>query len=309
MNTKAILNHIELWVQKLGSAAALAKRLNISDATLSQIRKGTYGADTAKILGEIAAKLDYRAGDWQMVRTTQNYRAIETVVRNAKSESLWLVVSNPAGSGKTAALQDLYNADTTGSIVFMQCEEWSARQFLIELTRRTLGEAALKGKYQTISELIQKIATYFNERQFTAPLLIIDEADKLRPAALRTLIPLYNKTEDRLGLVMSGTENLQKEIEAGVRLRRKGYDEIESRLGRTYVKLLGATKQDVQAICQANGLTSPERIEQIWEYELEKVEKIVKVKQDGNTYERPTLFAEDLRRLKRIIKREKLMQQ
>ena len=244
-----------------------------------------------------------------MVRTTQNYRAIETVVRNAKSESLWLVVSNPAGSGKTAALQDLYNADTTGSIVFMQCEEWSARQFLIELTRRTLGEAALKGKYQTISELIQKIATYFNERQFTAPLLIIDEADKLRPAALRTLIPLYNKTEDRLGLVMSGTENLQKEIEAGVRLRRKGYDEIESRLGRTYVKLLGATKQDVQAICQANGLTSPERIEQIWEYELEKVEKIVKVKQDGNTYERPTLFAEDLRRLKRIIKREKLMQQ
>lgn len=307
MNRANIIQHIEHWVKRLGSASEVAKKVGISDAALSQLLSGKYGAKEDQLLKTIALALDYKETDWQIVRTTENYKTIQRIVADAKNESMWMAISNPAGSGKTGALADIYNHDTTGSIIFVQCEEWTAQQFLREVVRKTVGEKALKGGYKNISELIQLIADYFNKRQFDNPLLIIDEADKLRPAALRTLIPLYNKTEDRLGLVMSGTENLRKEIERGVRLNRKGYDEIESRIGRTYLTLRGATKADVQAICQANGITDKHLQELIWEDKgLEKVPKTVNLRTPAGQKEVIVDFVEDFRRLKRIIKRELL---
>jgi len=137
-------------------------------------------------------------------------------------------------------------------------------------------------------------------------LLIDEEADKLKPGALRTLIPLFNRTEDRLGLIMSGTENLEKEIRQGVRLKKKGYDELESRFGRSYIHLKGATEKEVQAICEANGIDTPETIALIWG-ELEKESKPVTVKTPTGTKDVMMPFVEDFRRLKRLIKRELLL--
>ena len=39
-----------------------------------------------------------------------------------------------------------------------------------------------------------------------------------------------------------------------MRLKKQGYDEIESRFRRTYVKLIGSREADVNAICEANGI-------------------------------------------------------
>ena len=218
---------------------------------------------------------------------------------------MWFAISNKAGSGKTGTLEDLYNKDTSGSVFFIQAEEWSGRQFLMQIVRKTLGEAATKGKYRTNSEIIQMIADYFNEMQFDNPVLIIDEADKLRPAALRMLIPLYNKTEERLGLIASGTENLEKEIKTGVRLAKKGYDELDSRFGRNFIYLNGITEDECSRICEANGITDPFAQSQIWT-QLDKVEKKTKIRKRTGEKEEIITYAEDLRRLKRIIKRELL---
>ena len=125
-----------------------------------------------------------------VVPSISNYSRIANIFDDAKAESMWFAISNKAGSGKTGTLEDLYNKDTSGSVFFIQAEEWSGRQFLMQIVRKTLGEAATKGKYKTNSEIIQMIADYFNEMQFDNPVLIIDEADKLRPATLRMLIPL-----------------------------------------------------------------------------------------------------------------------
>lgn len=307
MNRNALIKHIEHWKTKLGSYAKVADRCGINVGALSTIVAGKYPANEAKMLQRIATALNYRETDWNIVRTIGNYRRISQACADAKQESMWFAISNKAGSGKTGTLEDIFNADTTGSIVLIQCEEWTGRQFLIKLIRKTSGETALKGKYKTITELLQMACDYFNERQFDRPLLLIDEADKLRPAAFRTLIPLFNKTEDRLGLVISGTENLAKELKAGVRLAKKGYDEIESRIGRSYITLLGATKQEVKAICEANGLQDELKQDRIW-HELEPMNKSVTVQAKNGRRDAIVAFAEDFRRLKRLIKRELLNQ-
>jgi hypothetical protein len=136
------------------------------------------------------------------------------------------------------------------------------------------------------------------------PILVIDEADKLKPSAFRKLIPLYNQTEYKMGCLLAGTENLKKEIARGVRSNTKGFDEIDSRLGRTYIDLPGATEQEVADICTANGLDEYQA-ETIWN-EVEKVKKPAQVKTGRGVTEKMVFFCEDLRRLMRLVRREQL---
>ena len=306
MNRNGLLKHVGDWITRLGSQSKVAEKCGISGTALSQWMNGKYGANSAELEKRIASTLGYQEDGWQVVTTIQNYRKIEFVYRSCKQQALWMAISNKAGSGKTQTLEHLFNQDLTGSVVFIQAEEWNSRQFLVELAERTCGVP--KRGYTDIPTLLKMIAEYFNGMAGDHPVLIIDEADKLKPAAFRKLIPLYNRTEHRLGCVLAGTENLHKEIARGVRNNTKGYDEIDSRLGRSYIELPGATEQDVKEICTANGLDDA-TADRIWN-EVDKIKRYVKVtNKRGETKEKNLFFCEDLRRLMRLVKREQIANQ
>lgn len=306
MNRNGLIKHVNDWISRLGSQNRVAEKCGISSTSLSQWLNGKYGAETTEMDRKISASLGYRENSWNVVTTINNYRRIEHVFNSCKNESMWMAISNKAGSGKTQTLEHLFNSDISGSVVFVQAEEWSSRQFLLKLAEKTCGIP--KKGYNTVSSLLDLISAYFNQMAIEKPLLIIDEADKLKPAALRLLIPLYNRTEHRLGCVLAGTENLHKEIASGVRISKKGYDEIDSRLGRTYIDLPGASEADVLDICKANGI-GDYTAQDVWN-EIEKVKKTVKVrKKSGEEVEKMIFFCEDLRRLMRLIKREQMANQ
>ena len=85
---------------------------------------------------------------------------------------------------------------------------------------REIGADVSDG-YVTTGEIIESIADAFKKKAHTKPMLIIDQANSLKPAALRTLIHLFNECEDILGLVVLGTENLEVEIKRSVRYKAK----------------------------------------------------------------------------------------
>lgn len=306
MNRNGLMKHVGDWITRLGSQNKVAEKCSISSTALSQWMNGKYGADTTELDKKIASALGYQEDGWKVVTTIKNYQKIEFVFRSCKQQSMWMAISNKAGSGKTQTLEHLFNSDLTGSVIFIQAEEWNSRQFLLELAERTCGIP--KRGYTDIPTLLKMITEYLNGMAANKPILIIDEADKLKPAAFRKLIPLYNRTEHRLGCILAGTENLQKEIARGVRNNTKGYDEIDSRLGRSYIELPGATEADVKVICEANGLDT-DAAAGIWS-EVDKVKKLVKVKnKQGETKEKNIFFCEDLRRLMRLVKREQIAHQ
>jgi transcriptional regulator with XRE-family HTH domain len=304
MNRQRLIAHVELYKSKLGGAAAVARRIGISSASLSTLLAGKYGANEAQMLQKIAKELDYRESAWQVVPTLWNYRTIQQVCKDAQDESMWFCISNKAGSGKTGTMEDMFNCDKTGRLSYIRCERWNARQFLIKLIEQIIGE--LPKGYKTVAQLTDIAVGYFNDMSLDKPLLMIDEADKLLPSALCLLIPIYNRTEDRLGLILSGSENLEKEICAGVRHHRKGYDELESRFGRSYINLRGASEQEIYDICQANGLTDEMSKLEVWG-SLEKTKKLTKVKTKSGYRETEIDFVEDLRRVKRIVKSKLLI--
>lgn len=258
MNTK-ITNRIKQEVDKLGSQSAVANRCGISKAALSTYLSGKYGADVHDIENRIMLGLGIVEHDWN-IAITRDIQMLHNAYTIAKDRSIFLAVSDKAGVSKSASI-DSYETGKK-DVYVVRCREWTGRMFLDELVR-ILGIELPKG-YVTMDTKITRICSFFKERRGLKCQLLIDEADKLRPSALRTLIPIYNECKRMLSVVIAGTDNLEKEIKNGVRYARKGYDELDSRFGRRYLKVMGNTRSDVAKICKANGITEDERIEKIW---------------------------------------------
>lgn len=117
--------------------------------------------------------------------------------------------------------------------------------------------------------------------QMDAPLLIFDEADKLTESVFHYFISLYNKLEDRCGVVFLSTDYIKKRIKRGLRCEKPGYKEFYSRIGRKYFELDDTTPGDVYAICAANGLSDRKDIDEVMrdaeqcDFDLRRVKKSV----------------------------------
>lgn len=271
--------------ERLGSMSKVATRLGLSAGTLSLFLDGSYSGNLTRLANQILIKLGTRPG-WNIAETGA-LKLLSLTLKKAREYSFFVGISDRAGSGKSAIART-YVANTPYTYL-LQATEWNAQPFLKNFMK-VLGIAEPKG-YVNIDTRMDMICKFFIDRKAERPQVIIDEADKLRPSALRCLIPLFNRCEDVISVAILGTENLEQEIKRGVSYKKKGYDEIDSRFGRHYHKLIGASEADVIQICLKNGLDK-QMGKQIWD-KLAKVRERV-----GDSYQ---IVVRDLRLLKRYI--------
>ena len=258
-----IIQLVEVEIENLGSANKVATKCGVSPAMISNVRTGKHELIAIEMWLKIGNALGYNNNnDWQIAETL-DFKKVYTLCDDIKNESLFRILSSRAGIGKSAALKTYAKINAGNSVFYIRCREWSKRDFLTELCT-SLGIET--GNYHiSIDKLGQKVSEFFLQRSHLKPILIIDEADKLKDAALRWFIHLYNDNENKMGCLLAGTENLEKRIKDGVRLKRQGYDEIESRFRRTYVKLNGSREVDIKLICELNGITDRETQKKIFE--------------------------------------------
>lgn len=288
-----IVTAIQREIVALGSANKVSVKCEISNATISNMVNENWDLIKIEMWLKVAGKLGVQFSGWQIAETT-NFKMMNHVLTDAKNASLFIPVSEKAGAGKTAAIE-VFTQANSDSVYRIRANEWAKREFLTALAL-SLGIEIPKGVI-SVYQLGNKIIEFFKDRAFQKPLLIIDEADKLKAPALRWLIAFFNELEDIVGVVISGTENLEKEIVKGVKMQAKGYDEIASRFGRNFVHLIGSTMKDVELICQANGIDNKETITKIFN-ECSPVPMVV----SNQTFK----VVKDMRRVKRVIKRELL---
>jgi hypothetical protein len=87
-----------------------------------------------------------------------------------------------------------------------------------------------------------------------------------------------------------------------VKLNKKGYDELDSRFGRKYIHTFGTTLADCRKICEVNGISDKALQEEIFK----AAEPVKHTITEGEMAGKSVLIVKDKRRLKRIIKRERL---
>nr|DAP67908.1 MAG TPA: AAA domain protein [Caudoviricetes sp.] len=309
LQKEQIVQAIKDEVSRLGSQNKVATKSAVSPATISQMLNHNWELIKDELWQKVAQALDINTAEqWQVVETT-NYRMVFSVLSDAKNASLFIPISHKAGSGKTTALTTFANLYSGNNVFYIQAREWARREFLFELCK-VLGIKQDSG-YTTVDTLGQKVILFFAQRTGKKPLLIVDEADKLKPSALRWFITLYNEMEDKMGVVISGTDNLEKTIKAGVKYNKLGFDELDDRFGRKFIHLIGATFKDFKAICESNGLkdrslvaSGTEKSKTLFERLFKECEPTVATI-GGDSIK----VVESFRRIKRVIKRELLVRE
>lgn len=251
-----IANALRTYCERYESQNKAANSIkNVSAATISQMLNGNWELIKDDMWRNVAAQIGYKDEKWEAVETN-DYRRMMALLDDVKENSLVMAITGDAGTGKTFACKQ-YTA-MHRQVYLLCCNEyWNRKLFLTELL------TAMGRDYTgfTVGEMMHEAVRTLKMQE--TPLLILDEADKLSDQVLYFFITLYNHLEDECGIVLCATNHLEKRINRGIKLNKKGYSEIWSRLGRKCVPLRGVSAADVAAICEANGIASAKEIDSI----------------------------------------------
>lgn len=273
---RLIAERLKTYCEQKGSQNKAAKSMTgVSTATVSKMLSGDWETISDDMWRAVAAQTGHDTTQWQIVKTGA-FERMTFLLNEAKAHALTLAVTGFAGCGKTEAVKH-YTASHRNVYHLLCSEYWNRRTFIQKLLK-SLG-ADMAGN---VSEQMDVIIDTL--KRADAPLLVFDEADRLSDQVLYFFISLYNQLEGHCGIMLCATDYLQKRIERGLRFKKKGYEEIYSRIGRKFVQLQVINSEDMAAVCMANGVTDAEAISDIVndsENDLRRVKRAVWAAKQG----------------------------
>jgi DNA transposition AAA+ family ATPase len=242
----------------------------VSESIIIQIRKGNWDQISDQMWRNVGVQVGYSSkGDWQMVET-KDFKTLMAFFDDAREYSNVFAIVADSGSGKTAGAS--HYKRNNANVYHIMCAEYFNRKVFLGALLEAMG----KDSTGTVAEMMHTIIETLRKQE--SPLIILDEADKLPDMVLYFFITLYNMLHGKCGMVLLSTDYLSKRINRGLRLKKKGYPEIFSRIGRRFLQLSGTSAEEVAQICKVNGLEDPKAITHIYnEYDndLRRVERAV----------------------------------
>lgn len=248
----AIVDQLRLFVAQKGSQnKASASLKGVSTAVVSHLLSGKWEQYSDDMFRKLGAQIGYNSKAWQYAPTTNSIE-VENMLEDAKTNALVLSIIGRASAGKSTATKKFESENP--NVIRIECGQyWDRKHFLTEILNQ-LGD---KNPPLRIADMMFQIVMRF--KSMDMPQLIIDEVDKIDDKVLLFLITLYNELKGHCSIIILATYYLKKRFEDGIRLRKKGYEELVSRFGRFY-ELEDTSYADVKALCEANGLTDENNI-------------------------------------------------
>ncbi|MEH0154653.1 ATP-binding protein [Limibacter armeniacum] len=254
----------------LGSDAKFAVSIGLNKGVYSQLKNGRYTNKGGKSLlshqnwVRIARFVGYSHHSelsWKTART-QVFSVISAQLTFCQQHSTTGIFCDIAGIGKSHAGKAYAEQNTNA--FYLNCGEAPKKSGFIKLLARTLGFEQAGSLEQLFMDCVYYLKTLTN------PIVILDEAGDLEQSAVLLLKRLYNELEFACGLYMLGAEGLRKKMDTGVRLRKNGYEEIFSRFGGKYTRLIPEGHERLKFmramardIVEAQGIKNQEAIKNI----------------------------------------------
>lgn len=254
-----------------GSANKASKMLvGISNAYISNMLNWKWDMISDDAWRNVQKQVSRPVGsDWVTIETKAT-KLLGQLFTDAQEYANTFGIIAEAGTGKTHTCNEW---DGKENVYIVSCAEFFNRKtFLAELLRK-MGKDS--GGY-TVGEMMAHVINHI--RKVDQPLIILDEADKLTDQVFYFFITLYNQLESKCGIILLATDFLEKRVQRGLRLNKKGYKEIFSRLGRKFIEIPKPTLADQKALITANGVNDPYEITRIIneaEGDLRRVKRLV----------------------------------
>lgn len=249
----------------------------VSSATVSQLCNGKYELISDEMFIRIASQIGFAFDSWTL-HEGKTFKEITFTLSDAQAYKNVTWIVGDAGCGKTTAAIEYRR--THRNVFYILCSEDMRRSdFVREIAKQVGAPTDTTNLRDMLENAISMISFLGN------PLLVFDEGDKLTDSVFNYFISIYNRLEGHSGIVFLSTDYIKRRMEAGLRYNKKGYKEINSRIGRRFFDVSPTEENDIYAICQANNLTDRADIEEV----------LKDAKRSDN----------DLRRVKRCIHRQK----
>ena len=249
----------------------------VSSATVSQLCNGKYELISDEMFIRIASQIGFAFDSWTL-HEGKTFKEITFTLSDAQAYKNVTWIVGDAGCGKTTAAIEYRR--THRNVFYILCSEDMRRSdFVREIAKQVGAPTDTTNLRDMLENAISMISFLGN------PLLVFDEGDKLTDSVFNYFISIYNRLEGHAGIVFLSTDYIKRRMEAGLRYNKKGYKEINSRIGRRFFDVSPTEENDIYAICQANNLTDRADIEEV----------LKDAKRSDN----------DLRRVKRCIHRQK----
>lgn len=274
MNAKEVRAMLETYIKRIGSQRKAATALEVGTATISDIVQGNFSRVSNDMLATIRAKISPVSRDWSIVETDV-YKEISSVLLDSKlyGDITWVVAD--AGSGKTTTSRHF--AENTTNAFYILCSEDMIRGSFLGAICKAIGIKSEDNNRSTLDAIFQQLL------KLESPVLIFDEADKLQDTVFQYYVHIYNILESHVGMVFLSTNYIEKRMSSGLRNNKRGYKELNSRIGRKFFKVDPVSANDIYAICKHNGIEDKEEIERIikdadnYDYDLRRVKKFISV--------------------------------
>jgi DNA transposition AAA+ family ATPase len=259
MNTlkkEQIVNMLWQYVDRYDSQAKAARSMrDVSSATINQMLNGKHELIADSMWRNVGAQIGFKENSWELCET-RDHALMTKILQDAKQNALVMAVTGSAGSGKSFTVKHFQASNK--NVFALYCNEfWNKKTFMQEI----LLSMGRDYKGLSVNEMMMEVV--HGIKILENPIIIFDEADKLSDGVLYNFISLYNQLEDECGIVLCATSHLEKALQRGVNLNKKGYNEIWSRVGRKCVQLRGVSAADIVAICEANGVADRDTIQDI----------------------------------------------
>jgi DNA transposition AAA+ family ATPase len=247
----------------------VAEELHISRLYVSRIKNGIYqieqkDAKPTEIRDEFFHRIAELIGLTHRSHTglhweTSNFKQIQKVCRAAQNKRMRVLLQADTGHGKTYAL-DHYQIHND-KVIYLKVTRSMTERNLLEAILRKLGIKDIpRGNREKIN-LIR-----FHLTGTPGYLLIIDEAEYLRPALFHVIKEIADFTEGKCGFIMSGFALVQK-IGKLADKKREGFPQLKRRFFPNRIMLPEKIENsEKRYILQESGITDATAINVIIQY-------------------------------------------
>jgi len=241
---------------KRSSQSHMSKVLEVSTALISQVVNNNWKLVSNEMWRVIEAKL-FIDSNWNTVPTA-NFLILSDLLKSSEQLGISIAISDTPGKSKSETYKHFWKQNISTNI-YVQCKtSWTKKSYL-----KALLIAAGQESYGKTEELLNRFINHL--RSLENPTLTLDQFDKLKDPQLDLFMDLYNDLNGKCGFIISGVKALEKRILKGVHKDKVGYAEFYSRIGKKFIELDPISYNDVQLICEANGVAEPEEIEFIYQ--------------------------------------------
>lgn len=235
------------------SQNSLARKLGVSPSTLINFKNGQWDKISDDMFHSVNSHFQNRDEKWKRVNTW-NFEAINRVCDDAQASKRMMAIAGYTGAGKTTAL--LWYANEFSQVFYVLANTLMNKRTFLGALERSMGLKGGATIHEMVEGIIDKIRSYPN------PLIIIDDAGKLSDSILPIIQLIYDATEERAGVVLAGTEYLEKMFRNGLRFNKLGYRELYRRISY-WQPLRPPTLKKVEEICNAHQITDKDCIQYI----------------------------------------------